>query len=90
MVVALWLAGIVINLLTGHARNFYDNRSRDLGLFLAAVALNRLATALEINTIRPSFNQFVCDGWSPRSRSARNRARRHLVTCGGPARESGG
>jgi len=55
VVVALWLAGIVVNLLTGHPPNFYDIALRDFGLFLAAVALNRLATALEINTIRTEF-----------------------------------
>lgn len=55
VVVALWLAGIVINVLTGQPPQFYDIALRDFGLFLAAVALNRLATALDINTIRAEF-----------------------------------
>lgn len=40
-VVALWLAGIVINLLT--YSGFYDVALRDVGLLLAALALARLA-----------------------------------------------
>jgi uncharacterized membrane protein YphA (DoxX/SURF4 family) len=41
-VVALWLAGIIVNLLTipGH----YDVALRDFGLFVAALALWRLAS----------------------------------------------
>ena len=41
-VVAAWLAGIVINLLT--ASGFYDVALRDFGLLVAALALARLAT----------------------------------------------
>ena len=41
--VAGWLAGIVLNLLT--ASGFYDIALRDFGLFVAAVALARLAAA---------------------------------------------
>jgi uncharacterized membrane protein YphA (DoxX/SURF4 family) len=40
--VAAWLAGIIVNLLT--YPGFYDIALRDLGLFVAAVALARLAT----------------------------------------------
>jgi hypothetical protein len=40
--VAAWLAGIIINLLT--YSGFYDIALRDFGLFIAAVALGRLAT----------------------------------------------
>lgn len=40
-VVALWLAGIIINLLT--FSGFYDVALRDFGLFVAALALARLA-----------------------------------------------
>jgi hypothetical protein len=40
-VVAAWLAGIVLNLLT--ASGFYDIALRDFGLILAALALARLA-----------------------------------------------
>ena len=41
LVVAAWLAGIIIDLLTLH--NFYDVAVRDFGLFVAALALSRLA-----------------------------------------------
>ncbi|HKU12616.1 MAG TPA: hypothetical protein VJQ61_15480 [Sinomonas sp.] len=41
VVVALWLAGIIVNLLVlGH---FYDVALRDFGLLVGALALNRLA-----------------------------------------------
>jgi uncharacterized membrane protein YphA (DoxX/SURF4 family) len=39
-VVAAWLAGIIVNLLT--IPGFYDIALRDFGLFVAAVALGRL------------------------------------------------
>ena len=42
-VVAAWLAGIIVNLLV--VPGFYDIALRDFGLFIAAVALARLATA---------------------------------------------
>ena len=42
-VVALWLAGIIVNLLI--IPGFYDVALRDFGLLLAAVALARLAIA---------------------------------------------
>ena len=41
LLVAAWLAGIVVNLLT--IPGFYDVALRDFGLFVAAVALARLA-----------------------------------------------
>ncbi|MPV49131.1 hypothetical protein GCG21_03740 [Pseudactinotalea sp. HY160] len=44
-VVALWLAGIVINLLT--YSGFYDVALRDVGLLVAALALARLAAAYD-------------------------------------------
>jgi uncharacterized membrane protein YphA (DoxX/SURF4 family) len=40
--VAAWLAGIVVDLVTGPG--FYDIALRDVGLLLAAVALGRLAS----------------------------------------------
>jgi uncharacterized membrane protein YphA (DoxX/SURF4 family) len=40
--VAAWLAGIIVNLLT--LPGFYDVALRDFGLLIAAVALARLAT----------------------------------------------
>ncbi|WP_207922165.1 hypothetical protein [Saccharopolyspora terrae] len=42
-VVAAWLAGIIINLVTIPA--YYDVALRDFGLLVAAVALARLAVA---------------------------------------------
>lgn len=43
LVVAAWLAGIIINLVTVPA--YYDVALRDVGLLVAAVALARLAVA---------------------------------------------
>jgi hypothetical protein len=42
LVVAAWLAGIIINLLL--LGSFYDVALRDFGLLVGALALNRLAT----------------------------------------------
>jgi len=42
-VVAAWLAGIIVDLLT--LGDFYDVALRDFGLFVAALALGLLATA---------------------------------------------
>jgi hypothetical protein len=44
--VAAWLAGIVINLLTNNPPEYYDIALRDFGLMLAALTLTRLAWAL--------------------------------------------
>jgi hypothetical protein len=41
--VAAWLGGIVVNLLTHPPPEYYDIALRDFGLFLAALALGRLA-----------------------------------------------
>lgn len=43
LIVALWLLGIIINLLV--LGSFYDVALRDFGLLVGALALNRLATA---------------------------------------------
>jgi uncharacterized membrane protein YphA (DoxX/SURF4 family) len=43
--VAAWLTGIIVNLLL--IPGFYDVALRDFGLFIAAVALARLATAFD-------------------------------------------
>jgi len=45
-VVAGWLAGIVINLLTYDAPTYYDIALRDFGLMLGALTLGRLALAV--------------------------------------------
>jgi hypothetical protein len=43
IIVAGWLGGIIINLLTKNPPQYYDIALRDLGLMLAALALARLA-----------------------------------------------
>jgi uncharacterized membrane protein YphA (DoxX/SURF4 family) len=43
LLVAVWLLGIIINLLV--LGSFYDVALRDFGLFVAALALNRLSPA---------------------------------------------
>lgn len=48
LVVAAWLAGIVVNLLT--FSGFYDIALRDAGLLVAAVALHLLATARRVRS----------------------------------------
>ena len=45
LVVAVWLGGIIVNLLL--LPGFYDVALRDFGLLLAAVALQRLATRFD-------------------------------------------
>jgi uncharacterized membrane protein YphA (DoxX/SURF4 family) len=45
-VVAGWLGGIVITLLTKNPPEFYDIALRDVGLMLAALTLGRLALAV--------------------------------------------
>lgn len=47
LLVAAWLGGIVVNLLTDNAPEYYDIALRDFGLLLAAVALTRLAFVFE-------------------------------------------
>ena len=46
-VVAAWLAGIVVNLLTKNAPQYYDIALRDFGLMLGALTLGRLALAVQ-------------------------------------------
>ena len=45
-VVAAWLAGIVVNLLTKNPPQYYDIALRDFGLMLAALTLGRLSLAV--------------------------------------------
>src|SRR5437899_9419298 len=45
-VVAAWLGGIVTNLLTKNAPQYYDIALRDFGLLLAALTLARLSLAI--------------------------------------------
>ena len=51
-VVAAWLGGIIVNLLTGDPPAYYDIALRDFGLFLAALALGRLALAFRTSEAR--------------------------------------
>ncbi len=44
--VAGWLAGIIVNLLTNEPPEYYDIALRDFGLMLAALTLTRLAWAV--------------------------------------------
>jgi hypothetical protein len=45
-VVAAWLGGIIVNLLTVNPTRYYDVALRDLGLLLGALTLARLASAI--------------------------------------------
>ena len=47
--VAAWLAGIILDLVSGPG--FYDVALRDVGLFVAAVALARLALGVQNGSI---------------------------------------
>ena len=44
--VAAWLGGIVVNLLTNNPPQYYDIALRDFGLMLAALTLGRLSLAV--------------------------------------------
>jgi hypothetical protein len=52
--VAAWLGGIVVNLLTNNPPEYFDIALRDFGLFLAALALGRLALAFRTSAARRS------------------------------------
>ena len=53
-VVAAWLAGIVVNLLTVDPPTYYDIALRDFGLLLAALTLGRLAGAFHAAPALPA------------------------------------
>jgi uncharacterized membrane protein YphA (DoxX/SURF4 family) len=57
LVVAAWLAAIIVNLLTANPPQYYDIALRDFGLFLGAITLNRLATAFGVTTVASEFEQ---------------------------------
>jgi hypothetical protein len=50
--VAAWLGGIIINLLTKNAPEYYDIALRDFGLMLGALTLTRLAFAFRATGVR--------------------------------------
>jgi uncharacterized membrane protein YphA (DoxX/SURF4 family) len=51
IVIAAWLGGIIVNLLTAEPPEYYDIALRDFGLMLGALTLNRLATAFRAATL---------------------------------------
>jgi hypothetical protein len=51
--VAAWLAGIIINLLTNNPPEYYDIALRDFGLMLGALTLTRLAWAIARSSRQP-------------------------------------
>jgi hypothetical protein len=57
LLVAAWLVGIIVNLLTANPPRFYDIALRDLGLLIGAVTLNRLATAFGVTTVASELDQ---------------------------------
>jgi uncharacterized membrane protein YphA (DoxX/SURF4 family) len=57
LVVAAWLAGIVVNLLTVDPPRYYDVALRDFGLFLGALTLNRLATAFGASSVKAEVRE---------------------------------
>jgi uncharacterized membrane protein YphA (DoxX/SURF4 family) len=50
--VAAWLGGIIVNLVTAHPMDFYDVALRDFGLMLGALALARLAAGVRLRSDR--------------------------------------
>jgi hypothetical protein len=55
LVVAAWLGGIIVNLLTVNPPQYYDIALRDFGLMVGAVVLNRLAISFQVT--RPAAVQ---------------------------------
>jgi hypothetical protein len=55
--VAAWLGGIIINLLTNNPPEYYDIALRDFGLMLAALTLTRLAWAVSRSGEQPVGQQ---------------------------------
>jgi hypothetical protein len=53
-VVALWLCGIIVNLLLG--AGYYDIALRDFGLLLGALALARLSALFERSQSNPPLD----------------------------------
>jgi uncharacterized membrane protein YphA (DoxX/SURF4 family) len=57
LLVAAWLAAIIVNLLTAAPPRFYDIALRDFGLLLGALTLNRLATAMGATSVIDEMKQ---------------------------------
>lgn len=62
LLVAAWLTGIIVNLLTANPPEYYDIALRDFGLLLGALTLNRLATAFGITTIASELGRPPVEG----------------------------
>jgi hypothetical protein len=75
-VVAGWLGGIVVNLLTNDPPEYYDIALRDFGLLLAALTLGRLALAFAPLRRRGLRRGGVCPRAGPDPAGARRRADR--------------
>jgi uncharacterized membrane protein YphA (DoxX/SURF4 family) len=56
-VVAAWLAGIIVNLLTVDPPTYYDIALRDFGLMLGALTLGRLASAVHTAPAVPKVEE---------------------------------
>jgi uncharacterized membrane protein YphA (DoxX/SURF4 family) len=50
--VAAWLGGIIVNLVTANPTDFFDVALRDFGLMLGALALARLAAGVRLRSDR--------------------------------------
>jgi uncharacterized membrane protein YphA (DoxX/SURF4 family) len=57
LVVAAWLGGIIVNLLTVNPPQYYDIALRDFGLMVGAVVLNRLAISFQVTRPAAEFQQ---------------------------------
>lgn len=57
LVVAAWLGGIIVNLLTVNLPQYYDIALRDFGLMVGAVVLNRLTTSFGVTRSVAEFHQ---------------------------------
>jgi hypothetical protein len=57
LVVAAWLGGIIVNLLTVNPPQYYDIALRDFGLMVGAVVPNRLATSSQVTRSVAEFHQ---------------------------------
>ena len=65
--VAAWLSGIIVNLLTNDPPEYYDIALRDFGLLLGALTLTRLAYAFRRTAALPAW-------WGERRRLQVHRA----------------
>jgi uncharacterized membrane protein YphA (DoxX/SURF4 family) len=57
LVVAVWLAGIIINLVSYNAPEYFDVALRDFGLLLGALTLNRLSLAVGLTRALPEVER---------------------------------